>query len=41
MQITELKVTIGEVCEGYINDAEECGEILSHINHIKSLFTRL
>lgn len=23
MQITELKVTIGEVCEGYINDAEE------------------
>lgn len=23
MQITELKVTIGEVYEGYFNDAEE------------------
>ena len=23
MQINELKVTVGEVCEGYFNDAEE------------------
>ena len=23
MQIKELKVTVGEVCEGYFNDAEE------------------
>ena len=23
MQIEELKVTVGEVCEGYFNDAEE------------------
>ena len=23
MEIKELKVTIGEVCEGYLNDAEE------------------
>ena len=23
MQIDELKVTVGEVCEGYFNDAEE------------------
>ena len=23
MEIKELKVTVGEVCEGYFNDAEE------------------
>jgi hypothetical protein len=27
MQIDELKVTVGEVCEGYFNDAEEASSV--------------